>query len=334
MGRARSALRSPADALLVAATVVIVVASLLAVLGLRPATLEERARRLESELRCPVCQGLSIADSPAELASEMRALVTDQLDAGASDADVRAYFVERYGRWILLAPDASGPNLLLWAVPGVLLIGGAGAVVARARRRDRRTSTESARRVILPKPHPLAKLVAIGVVIAAIGIPLAVATGPRSPGQEISGGQQVAQQAPSLEELQARASADPTDVVTLVALGDALTMASRSAEAAAAYGSALKSQPDDVGALIGLASLLLGAGRPDGALPLVDRAVTVAPGLPDGYLYRAIARYQLAGFLTAEARLDVLRFLDLAPSDPRRTLAQQLLAKPGSSGTP
>ena len=62
--------------------------------------------------------------------------------------------------------------------------------------------------------------------------------------------------------------------------------------------------------------------------------MTLAPALPDGYLYRAIARYELAGSLTSDARSDVLRFLALAPNDPRRTFAEQLLAKPGPSGAP
>lgn len=333
-GRARSAARGRADALLVSAIFVVALAVLLAALGLRPPNLEERARRLELELRCPVCQGLSIADSPAELAGQMRVVVADRLAAGASDADVRAYFVERYGRWILLAPDASGPNLLLWALPGLLLIGGVAAIITRARRRERRNAVEPAGGVATTGPRLLVIAVAAGIVIGAIAVPLVVAMGPRSPGQEISGGQAAPQAAPSLEDLQARAAADPTDVGTLVALGDAYVVNDRPGDAADAYGRALKAEPDDVGALVGLASLLLGAGRPDGALPLVDRAVTLAPGLPDGYLYRAIARYQLAGSLTADARSDLLHFLDLAPNDPRRTLAEQLLAKPGPSNAP
>ena len=252
-GRAWPTPRGRADALLVSAIVVVVLTALLSVLGLRPPNLEERARRLELELRCPVCQGLSIADSPAELAGQMRVVVADRLAAGASDADVRAYFVERYGRWILLAPDASGPNLLLWALPSLLLIGGVAAIVARARRRERRISIDPADGFAPTRPRLLAIAVAGGIVIGAIAVPLAVAMGPRSPGQEISGGQGSPQAAPSLEDLQARAAADPTDVGTLVALGDAYVVDDRPGDAADAYGRALKAEPDDVGAQIGRA---------------------------------------------------------------------------------
>ena len=330
---ARPALRGSIDAFLIGAVVVVLGAALMAALGLGPPNLTERTRSLESELRCPVCQGLSIADSPAELAVEMRSVVAARLLAGASDADVRAYFVERYGSWILLAPDPTGPNLLLWAIPGLLLFVGATAVVARSRQRQGRTTKGPGSAVAATRPRPLLFGLAAAIVIAAVAIPMAVAVTPRSSGQEITGG--VAGQArPSIEQLEARVNADPADVGSLVALGDAYVAAGRPAEAGDTYGRALKAEPDDVGALIGLGSLLLGDGRPDGAVALLDHAVVAAPGFPDAYLYRAIARYQLAGSLTEDARADVLRFLTLAPNDPRRTLADQLLAAPSPRATP
>jgi cytochrome c-type biogenesis protein CcmH len=327
-------LRTSSDALLMVAVLVVAAAAIVAALGLRPPGPGERARRLESELRCPVCQGLSIAGSPAALAGEMRRIVAEQVSAGASDASVRAYFVERYGRWILLAPDPSGPNLLLWALPGVMLIGGAAAVVARSRQlQHRRTTRGPADGLAASTSRPLAVGLALGLVVLAVAIPMAVAVVPRSTGQEITG-RPATQAAPSIEDLEARVTADPTDAGALVALGDAYADADRSTDAADAYGRALKVSPDDVGALVGLGGLLLGAGRPDGALALVDRAVTLAPELPDARLYRAIARFQLAGELTADARADVLRFLELAPDDPRRTLAEDLLAAPARSTAP
>ncbi|MBF6606718.1 MAG: cytochrome c-type biogenesis protein CcmH [Chloroflexi bacterium] len=330
----RLALRGSADALLLGAVFLVVVAALLAALDLRPPSPAERASGLEAGLRCPVCQGLSIADSPAALAGEMRSVVVQKVAAGATDAAVRAFFIERYGQWILLAPDASGPNLLLWAAPGLLLIGGTAVVVGRSRRRGRRLRVEPADRVTADRPRPLVLGAAMAIVIAAVAVPLAVATGPRAIGGQITGGQATIQAAPPIEDLQARVTADPTDVGAFVALGDAYAGAGRGGDAADAYGRALKIEPNDVGALVGMSSLLLGAGRPDGALPLLDRAVAIAPDLPDAYLYRAIARYQLAGSPTAAARADALRFLDLAPADPRRTLADQLLVGPGPSGAP
>ncbi len=87
--------------------------------------LEAMTTRLASELRCPVCQGNSIQDSPSELAQQMRDVIRDQLRSGKTPAEVRAYFVDKYGEWILLAPRAEGLNLIVYLVPFVaVLLGG------------------------------------------------------------------------------------------------------------------------------------------------------------------------------------------------------------------
>lgn len=96
-------------------------------------------RELASELRCPVCQGESIQDSPAALAQEMKAIVREQLAAGRTPDEVKAYFVEKYGEWILLRPKAQGWNVMVYLLPLVALLGGA-VVVARATRRWSTTS--------------------------------------------------------------------------------------------------------------------------------------------------------------------------------------------------
>jgi cytochrome c-type biogenesis protein CcmH len=97
-------------------------------------TLEATTTLLASELRCPVCQGNSIQDSPSELAQQMRDLIRDQLRAGKTPDEVRAYFVDKYGEWILLSPRAEGLNLVVYLVPlAAILIGG--AIVWRTVRR-------------------------------------------------------------------------------------------------------------------------------------------------------------------------------------------------------
>jgi cytochrome c-type biogenesis protein CcmH len=101
--------------------------------------LEDATRAVAAHLRCPVCQGESIQDSPAELAREMRAVVHDQLAAGRTPDEVKAYFVERYGEWILLAPPARGFNLVLYIMPFVGLLLGGAVLTVLARRWQRRT---------------------------------------------------------------------------------------------------------------------------------------------------------------------------------------------------
>ena len=78
---------------------------------------ETTVHDVAAQLRCVVCQSLSVADSPSETANQMRGIIRERLAAGESPAEVRAYFVEKYGEWILLAPPKSGFNLLVWVVP-------------------------------------------------------------------------------------------------------------------------------------------------------------------------------------------------------------------------
>lgn len=103
--------------------------------GPADSVLEATTSMLASELRCPVCQGNSIQDSPSELAQEMRSVIRDQLRAGKTPDDVRAYFVDKYGEWILLAPKAQGFNLVVYLVPFLAIVLG-GAVVLRTVRRS------------------------------------------------------------------------------------------------------------------------------------------------------------------------------------------------------
>ena len=96
--------------------------------------LEARTTAVAATLRCPVCQGESIQDSPAELAQQMRAVVRDRLRAGESPEQIKAYFVSKYGEWILLEPRMTGLNILLYALPVVLVLGGIALVVVLVRK--------------------------------------------------------------------------------------------------------------------------------------------------------------------------------------------------------
>ena len=100
----------------------------------RDSVLEARTSAVAAQLRCPVCQGLSIQDSPSELSQSMRAVVREQLKAGKTPDEVKAYFVSKYGEWILLAPKPSGFNILIYAVPVAVVVLGALAILFAVRR--------------------------------------------------------------------------------------------------------------------------------------------------------------------------------------------------------
>ena len=106
--------------------------------------LDARTAAVAEQLRCPVCQGESIQDSPSELAQQMRDLVREQLKAGKTPNEVRAYFVSKYGEWILLDPRPHGFNLVLYAAPYLLLLAGWGVIVVAVRRWTGGAQTKSA----------------------------------------------------------------------------------------------------------------------------------------------------------------------------------------------
>ena len=89
---------------------------------------EKITHDIASGLRCPVCQGLSVADSPSHTAVAMKDRVRFLVEQGYSPEQIDAYFVSRYGEWVLLAPPARGLTWLLWLGPFALL--GAGALWA------------------------------------------------------------------------------------------------------------------------------------------------------------------------------------------------------------
>jgi cytochrome c-type biogenesis protein CcmH len=97
---------------------------------------EAQAKDLMLTIRCLVCQGQSIADSDAELAADMRALIRTRVQAGEKPEAIRKWLIERYGNWVTYDPPLDGATAPLWIAPLLLL--GIGAWLARGRFRRRR----------------------------------------------------------------------------------------------------------------------------------------------------------------------------------------------------
>lgn len=121
------------------ATAVLLLALIATATAATPAS-EETVREIAAQLRCVVCQNLSVADSPSEMANQMRGIIRERLAAGQSPDQVVAYFVEKYGEWILLTPRPTGFNLLVWVVPFAGIGVGLAGIAVLLRRWRRRSA--------------------------------------------------------------------------------------------------------------------------------------------------------------------------------------------------
>lgn len=129
------------------------------------AALEQEATEVAKLLRCPVCQGLSVSDSPSTMATQMRVQVRELLADGFDREQVLAYFERSYGEFVRLEPPLRGVNWLVWLAPIALLAAGAfvvARVLGRSRTPEAAASTEAAdlpARDTLPEDQELARYV-------------------------------------------------------------------------------------------------------------------------------------------------------------------------------
>jgi cytochrome c-type biogenesis protein CcmH len=110
--------------------------------------LEARVQTLGKELRCAVCQGLSVSDSPSSMARAQLDKIRELVSEGKSDQEVRDYFVARYGEWVLLQPKVA-ENPLVWLAPVLMLLGGA-FVIYRQVKREPGSATPAASAPVTP----------------------------------------------------------------------------------------------------------------------------------------------------------------------------------------
>ena len=138
----------------VAALVAVVVAALViggARPGKGPRSAAARTEAIAEDLRCPVCQGLSIADSHSPTAESIKEDIRRRVDAGETDAAIKGHYIASYGEWILLRPEASGVGALVWILPvGALLLAGGGLALAfrRWRRQPSLAATDEDRALV------------------------------------------------------------------------------------------------------------------------------------------------------------------------------------------
>lgn len=106
--------------------------------------LHVRTEQVSALLRCPVCQGLAVADSKAEMAVNMKHQVKELLARGYTEEQILSYFEQSYGQFVLLRPKFEGVNRLVWLLPIVAMVLGVGVVVFKMRNLGRAPVTEQA----------------------------------------------------------------------------------------------------------------------------------------------------------------------------------------------
>jgi cytochrome c-type biogenesis protein CcmH len=105
---------------------------------------ELRFQHLTHQLRCPMCQNETLADSNAPIARDLRNQIFQMMQQGRSDEEIKQYLVARYSRFVLYDPPLTPGTWLLWFGPLLILLGGAGVVLVAIRKRSRTgTATEA-----------------------------------------------------------------------------------------------------------------------------------------------------------------------------------------------
>ncbi len=121
-------------------------------------TADQRVHQLSQQLMCPVCDGQTLDQSQAQLSEDMKAVIRTKIEEGATNTEIQAYFVERYGEIVLASPDAGGFNLIAWVMPAVIFLGGAllvgNAYMNKRRRGDDREEKKDRVEAVLVKPEP------------------------------------------------------------------------------------------------------------------------------------------------------------------------------------
>ncbi|WP_319459325.1 cytochrome c-type biogenesis protein CcmH [Micromonospora sp. RTP1Z1] len=266
---------------------------------------DDPVRSVAADLRCPACQGESVADSRSPIAAAMRQAVADQAAQGRSRDEIRRWFVQRYGPDVLADPPARGVELLLWAVPALTLLAAGYAARRTLRARPRRSGElPTAPPAAGPAPGGAARWAWRWSALGLIAVVVSVAVAARG-----------------LD----RPRSDPTPadpVAVAVGLARDLEAQDRYDAAAQMYREALRDRPDDT-IRLRLAFALLRAGDAAGAAQAATETLAHAPELPDGLLVLGLAQRRTR---PTEAPRTLRRFLTVAPEHPAAPEIRRLLA--------
>jgi cytochrome c-type biogenesis protein CcmH/NrfF len=307
LGLTRRRLATIVALLVVAVAVAVAVGALWTSRG-GSSTLASRTDSIASQLRCPTCQELSVAQSDSQMALSMRAEIRSQLRHGRSSDEIRSWFVARYGKQVLLDPGTDGVALLLWVVPAAALVAGLTSIVLLHRRRAR-SDTGAAPPRPSPIPIPPRRLAIVATLLLAIGLGVTVASW-----QSASAGDTSTQ---STRTTRMTAS-------DWVVVAQSLERQSAYPAAARAYRKALGQQPDNAALRTRLAFVLVRTGKSANAASLVRPLIGHGSISQRAEALLVLGLSQWARQLPA-APDTLRRFLRLDPTNPAAGQIRQLL---------
>lgn len=228
-----------------------------------PSTTEARVRAVAAEVRCPTCEGLSVAESDAPASRAIRDDIRRRIEQGESAGEIRAYLAGRFGKDILLKPESTGAGGLVWALPVIALVLALGGLLIAVRRWR----------------WPVWG--AVGAAAVTAGLLVSSSLGERLPGQPASGS--ITATGPSEDLARARA---------LIGRG-------KPADAIKVYDGVIAADPRNAEALAYRGWLVRLAGRQakdtalvDKGLEYVERAVAADPRYPDARFFKGMILFE------------------------------------------
>lgn len=267
-----------------------------------PTSASARSDAVAESLRCPTCNGLSVADSTSPMAGSMREIIDDQIAAGRSDEQIQAHFVDLYSDWVLLQPPASGGGWLIWAVPALVAVVGLVLVLVLAGR------------LRLPRFAGWgAVVVGLGMVIV---LSLQVNTGDRATDGLITGSAPAAADADRGDGSSGPTSAAPDGEAARRRVEELRTK--------------VQADPDNTGLRLSLAAEALTTGQSKVVQTNSQAVLEDEPRNVDALLLRSLS---VTGEDDSEGVQAVRQYLDVAPQEhPGRRAVESLAEQLGVAG--
>ena len=280
------------------------------------AALDAKTQEVASLLRCPVCQGMSVADSPSEMAVNMKHQVGALVARGYTREQILDYFERSYGQFVLLKPKFQGVNTLVWILPILAIAIGVVIVFRVINRRvlsGAPLSSAAPAPVGTPAPHRVMTWVALAAAVVAVGAWYVVQPKPAPPEPQTQP-QPIA--IDPVKQLEATVQQSPDNFAARVELARLYFDRNNLMGVFEQTQYVLERSPDDSRAMTYQAFVRISMGQRDNAVKLLAKATALDPGLTDAWI--AMAWIKTQDGLPAEAQAAIAEAARRHPEEKAR----------------